>query len=68
MKTVTAGVVDRTMFHVSARQLGTATAAIRIAQLSRVADPWLIGLQTLTLPDAPGPDTGGLPAPGTTLP
>ncbi len=58
---------DKTMFHVAARVWGNATAAIRIAQATGITDPWLVGQQTLTIPDVPGPDTGGLPAPGTVV-
>ena len=67
MRTITATLVDRTLFHVAAREMGDATAAIRIAQSSGVHDPWLAGMTTLRIPSR-GPDTGGLPAPGTTPP
>ena len=68
MKTITVTAADRTLFHVAAAQLGDPLAAIRLAQLSRISDPWLTGLQTVTVPDNAGPDTGGLPAPGTPAP
>lgn len=64
-RTVTAA--DATLFHVAADAYGDATAAIRIAQASGVMDPWLDGVQTLLVPETSGRDTGGLPAPGTTL-
>lgn len=67
MKTVQVSGADRTLFHVAARELGNALGAIRIAQASGVADPWLAGITTLTVPSL-GADTGGLPAPGTVAP
>ena len=67
MRTITATTADLTLFHVAAKLLKQPLAAIRIAQLSGLSDPWLgSGLVTLTIPDTPGTDTGGLPAPGTT--
>lgn len=65
MRTITVTAAERTLFHVAAREMGKATAAIRIAQASQITDPWLDGVQTLSIPSK-GPDTGGLPAPGTT--
>lgn len=63
---VTVSAADQTLWHVAAARLGKPLAGIRIAQLSDLTDPWLTGLQTVTVPDTAGPDTGGLPAPGTT--
>lgn len=65
MKTITATPTDRTLFHVAAREMGNPLAAIRLAQISGIADPWINGMTMLTVPDSAGPDTGGLPAPGT---
>ena len=65
MKTITVTAADATLFHVAARELGDGKKAIRIAQASGITDPQLTGVQVLTVPSA-GPDTGGLPAPGTT--
>lgn len=65
-KKVIASAADLTFWHVAVANGLPPLAAIRIAQLSGRADPWIVGLPTLTLPDSPGPDTGGLPAPGTT--
>ena len=68
MKTIVASMADKTLFHIAANELGIATAAIRLAQLSSISDPWLSGIQPVTIPDTAGPDTGGLPAPGTSAP
>ena len=62
--TLTVSAAERTLFHVAAVQLGDPLQAIRIAQASGVTDPWLAGVQTVVVP-AVGPNTDGLPAPGT---
>lgn len=46
------------LFQIAAQQLGDATQWIRIAQLNAITDPSLIGLTTLTIPDA-DPNAGG---------
>ena len=53
-----------TLFHVAADQLGDALQAVTLAYASSITDPWLTTLTTITIPDAPAPDTGGLPSPG----
>ena len=63
-RTVVATGADATLFHVAARELGDPLQAITLAALSRLRDPWLEGLVPVVVPDAPAPDTGGLPSPG----
>ena len=55
---------DATLFHVAARELGDPLQAAAVAYSSGIADPWLSGIVTVAIPDAPAPDTGGLPSPG----
>lgn len=63
-RTITATGADFTLFHVAARELGDALQAAAVAYSSGITDPWLTGLAMVTIPDAPAPDTGGLPSPG----
>lgn len=53
-----------TLFHVAAAELGDALQAVTLAYASSLTDPWLHTLTNVTIPDAPAPDTGGLPSPG----
>jgi nucleoid-associated protein YgaU len=48
------------LFQIAAQYLGDATQWIRIAQLNGVSDPWLNGLQSLTLPDVDASAGGGV--------
>jgi len=48
------------LFQIAAQYLLDATEWIRIAQLNRISDPWLNGLQSLTLPDVDASAGGGV--------
>jgi nucleoid-associated protein YgaU len=48
------------LFQIAAQYLRDATQWIRIAQLNGVSDPWLNGLQSLTLPDVDASAGGGV--------
>ncbi len=56
MRTIT--VVGGNLFRIAAEQLGDATQWIRIAQLNRLSDPMLSGVNSLLIPD-PDPTAGG---------
>lgn len=49
------------LFAVAAQQLGDATQWIRIAQTNNLTDPMLIGVITLSIPQADPNATGGIP-------
>ena len=46
------------LFQIACQQLGDATQWIRIAQLNNLSDPFLVGVNTLLIPDY-NPDAGG---------
>jgi nucleoid-associated protein YgaU len=48
------------LFQIAAQYLLDATQWIRIAQLNGISDPWLDGLQSLTLPDPDASAGGGV--------
>jgi nucleoid-associated protein YgaU len=48
------------LFQIAAQYLQDATQWIRIAQLNGISDPWLNGLQSLTLPDVDASAGGGV--------
>lgn len=48
------------LFQIAAQYLQDATQWIRIAQLNAISDPWLSGLQSLTLPDVDASAGGGV--------
>jgi nucleoid-associated protein YgaU len=49
-----------TLFQIAAQYLQDATQWVRIAQLNGISDPWLDGLQALTLPDVDASAGGGV--------
>ena len=63
-RTVQVDAAAGTLFHVAAAEMDDALQAVTLAYASGIVDPWLTGLTTVTIPDAPAPDTGGLPSPG----
>lgn len=48
-----------TLFHVAARELGSADQWDRIARLNGLIDPWIAGPVELKIP-RPGKSTGGI--------
>jgi nucleoid-associated protein YgaU len=46
------------LFRLALTYLGDATQWVRIAQLNKISDPMLVGVQTLSIPD-PNPGAGG---------
>lgn len=60
MKVIT--VAGGNLFQIAAQQLGDATQWIRIAQMNSIADPALIGVATLLLPQQDATAGGGIVA------
>jgi len=60
-RTVMVSSADATLFHVAAAATGDALLAWRLAAASGIADPWLITIGTVSIPDGPTPPGNGLP-------
>ena len=53
-------VTGGSLFRIAAMQLSDATQWIRIAQLNDIADPMLVGLTSLLIPDSDRNAGGGI--------
>jgi nucleoid-associated protein YgaU len=52
--------VGNDLYHIAAQYLGDATQWVVLAQLNGITDPFLIGVNTLTIPDPDPSRTGGI--------
>ena len=58
MRTITVSPADISLFHVAARELGSAKAWIALAKANGIADPMIGTVATLQIPDGQRSDTG----------
>lgn len=48
------------LFDIAAKYLGDATQWVRIAALNGISDPWLTGLNTISIPERDSNAGGGI--------
>lgn len=53
-------VVGGNLFAIAAQYLGDATKWYQIAQVNKLSDPMIVGVQTLTIPQTSIPSNGGI--------
>ena len=58
MRIITVSPADVSLFHVAARELGSAKAWVVIAQANGIADPMITTLSTVQIPDGQTSDSG----------
>ena len=61
MRTILVSPADVSLFHVAARELGSAKDWIRIAQANGIVDPMILAAGTLRIPTEGRPSATGLP-------